>query len=180
MISKLNFLLIKFIANLLKIDYKRASVVKYGLLIVILIFFLILLVYFGLNILKNLNNFQELNKNDNITNIRDNQEVISTPTEFIIPTPTYTRDQATLQNFRNEIPLNDNRFFYSITIKRNTELKLINLTQRPIILEMNNGLLIRVDINSIQTVFFSETGDFTMNDVEYQNNGFVIKVKVIE
>lgn len=168
-----------FIAKRFNLNYKQAEIFKFAFYIFVLIFLLSLLLILGYNIF---NNQATNNSNTNVkNNLGENKNIISpTPTKFIIPTPTATREEVTIKNLSNEIILNDNNLFYSITIKKDTQLKFINLTQKPVILKINDDIFIRIDIGSSNALNFPKVGEFIIKDAEYIDNGYFIKVNVIE
>lgn len=168
-----------FIAKSFNLNYKQAETFKFAFYILILFFLLSLLLILGFNAFNN--NQATKNSNSNVKNNDLQENIISaTPTKFIIPTPTATKEEVTTRNLLNEIILNDTNLFHSITIKKNTILKFINLTQRSVILKTNNDIFIKIDVGSSEALSFPDIGEFIIKDAEYIDNGYFIKVNVIE
>lgn len=170
-----------FIAKSFHLNYKQAEIFKFAFYILVLIFLLSLLLILGLNTFNNNQTTNNLNARVKNNDLEESKNIISpTPTKFIIPTPTAKREEVTTKNLRNEIILNDSNLFNTITIKKNTQLKFINLTQRSVILKTNNDIFIKIDIGSSEVLSFPNIGEFTIKDAEYIDNGYFIKVNVIE
>lgn len=142
------------------------------LLIVIFIFVMLFTTFISFrNVIRDQNNI--------VNRMEDN--VSATPTLFD-PTPlvTLSRNEFTKANQVNEIALNDHKLKYSIVIKKETEIKLINLMQVPIGLKVSDGREINIPPGDIRYVFFSKSGDYVLKDIRYGDRGFVINVKVVE
>ena len=119
------------------------------------------------------------------------EENFFAPTPFLIPSVSSVNSEGdkitqesilTMDSLIKELVLTDDRLFYSVELKKNTRLKLINMTRSDIGLVTSDETYISLMPGEVEYISFNDVGKFRMKDIKHDRlgNGFVIEVKVLE